>query len=106
MKANTNTRTRATRVAAAVDHLLAGQQRQKVVLELKGRSAEQWAELVSKGAAVGLSADAVAGLLIHLTFAALVAELEDRAKTRTKTTATGNSETKALAKAHAAVADR
>jgi hypothetical protein len=88
MKANTNTRTRATRVAAAVDHLLAGQQRQKVVLELKGRSAEQWAELVAKGAAVGLSADAVAGLLIHLTFAALAAELEGRPKTKAKATAT------------------
>jgi len=75
---------RGTRVATALDNMLAGRQRRKILVQVSGRAAEQWEDLVKKGVALGLTADDVAALLLNLGYSAFAAELDAKAKVRAK----------------------
>ena len=72
--------TKTTRAAAALNNMLAGRQQRKVSAQISGRAADQWAELIDKASPLGLSADDVVTLLLHMAYTALAAELDSRSK--------------------------
>lgn len=77
MKSTTKKTTRAT---AALDRLMAGRKRLKITTQVSGLAAEQWDCLLGMGKAIGISADEVMALLLHLGFNALHTELDGRPK--------------------------
>ncbi len=77
MKTDTKKTTRAT---AALDRLMAGRKRQKIVAQVGGRAAEQWQELKDLGTSIGIQTDDVMALLLHLGYNLLLRELLRRLK--------------------------
>lgn len=89
---------RGTRVATALDNMLAGRQRRKIVVQVSGRAAEQWQDLVQKGAALDLTADDVAALLLNLGYAAFAKELDAKADAKAKSKAKNQAQAAATAR--------
>ncbi len=92
---------RGTRVATALDNMLAGRQRRKILVQVSGRAAEQWQDLVQKGAALDLTADDVAALLLNLGYAAFAKELDAKADAKAKSKAKDHAKDQAQAAATA-----
>jgi|GEM_PF-4692428 len=89
---------RGTRVATALDNMLAGRQRRKILVQVSGRAAEQWQDLVQKGAALDLTADDVAALLLNLGYAAFAKELDAKADAKAKSKAKDQAQAAATAR--------